>query len=305
MVPIVSHVAEARSFSRHHHHSIFHAGYFVRYSHRARFHYARHPTLQCVAFVREETGVQLDGNARNWWGEADGLYARGNAPEQGSVLSFRGSRRMRLGHVAVVSKVVGSREIEIDQAHWASRGISRGVSVIDVSPDNDWTAVRVALREDGKYGSTYATNGFIYDRAPGARIQTASATIAPARVQNAGAATADPKIQNASAAMADPKVQNASASTADPKVQSASVATQVQNTSAATQPEPRFQNVVAMEPVDSAADDPPLHRLRWHGRHHWHRSVAHRGAHNQFAYLPVRHGLDLELHQTGATVGSP
>ncbi len=67
---------------------------------------------------------------------------------------------MRLGHVAVVRKVVGPREIEIDHANWASFGdakgnISRGVRVIDVSADNDWSAVRVALDHNGDFGSVY------------------------------------------------------------------------------------------------------------------------------------------------------
>ncbi len=116
----------------------------------------------------------LGGNAANWWQEAGGLYARGSAPEVGAILSFRGSGRIRLGHVAVVSKVVNSREIDVDHSHWASRGVARGVSVIDVSPGNDWTAVRVALRGSASYGSVYATHGFIYDRAPVARVQMAS-----------------------------------------------------------------------------------------------------------------------------------
>lgn len=148
--------------------------------------------LQCVTFVREETGVQLHGNAAVWWKEADGLYARGHKPEAGAVLSFRGAGRMRLGHVAVVRDIVNSREIEIDHAHWAGSGVLRDVSVVDVSPENDWTAVRVALRQGSDYGSVYATNGFIYDRGPDTEIRTASATpsSAPeARVQTASAVT--------------------------------------------------------------------------------------------------------------------
>ena len=38
------------------------------------------------------------------------------------------------------------------------------MSVIDVSPDNSWTQVRVSLGGEGKYGSVYPTYGFIYDR---------------------------------------------------------------------------------------------------------------------------------------------
>ena len=120
--------------------------------------------IQCVAFARADTGIDLPGNAVNWWNNAAGRYARGSEPEIGSVLNFRANGRMRLGHVAVVSEVVNSRVVRIDQSHWNSRGVTRDVSVIDVSPDNDWSAVRVALDRGERYGSIYPTYGFIYPR---------------------------------------------------------------------------------------------------------------------------------------------
>jgi surface antigen len=125
-------------------------------------------SLQCVPFARAASGIELKGNAAEWWYAAAGVYARGDRPEPGSVLSFRATGHMRLGHVAVVSAVVNSREIEVDQANWAGAGayaggVARGVHVIDASPGNDWTAVRVALG-NGDYGSVYPTHGFIYDR---------------------------------------------------------------------------------------------------------------------------------------------
>jgi surface antigen len=127
------------------------------------------PRLQCVTFARAASGIELKGNAANWWDNASGVYARGQAPESGSVLNFRSTRGMRLGHVAVVTAVVSDREIEIDHANWAGPGaskggVSRGMSVIDVSPDNSWTQVRVSLGGNGNYGSVYPTYGFIYDR---------------------------------------------------------------------------------------------------------------------------------------------
>jgi hypothetical protein len=89
---------------------------------------------------------------------------------------------MRLGHVAVVSRVVNAREIEIDHANWwgpGSRGgVTRGVAVIDVSENNDWTAVRVGLG-NGDFGSVYPTHGFIYDRPDDGKIEVASETPAP------------------------------------------------------------------------------------------------------------------------------
>ena len=80
------------------------------------------------------------------------------------MLNFRGTGRMRLGHVAVVSNVIDSRNVQIDHANWSGRGvITRNVMVVDVSPGNDWSAVRVALA-NGDFGNVYPTYGFIYDR---------------------------------------------------------------------------------------------------------------------------------------------
>ena len=106
-------------------------------------YYARGGGLQCVTYARGATGIELSGNAANWWDNAAGLYARGNAPESGSVLNFRANGRMHMGHVAVVSDVVNSRLIEIDHANWAGPGavrggVSHGIRVVDVSDSNDW-----------------------------------------------------------------------------------------------------------------------------------------------------------------------
>lgn len=142
--------------------------------------FAGYGGLQCVPFARNASGVELVGNAWTWWDEAAGVYERGRVPEPGSVLTFRANGTMRLGHVAVVSKVVSAREIEIDHANWASRGaISRNVSVVDVSPDNDWTAVRVGLPDSEDFGSIYPTHGFIYARPDHGQIVTANAGPAP------------------------------------------------------------------------------------------------------------------------------
>lgn len=118
--------------------------------------------IQCVTYAKSASDVVLSGNARDWWHNAAGVYDRGLVPQAGSVLNFRATRRMPLGHVAVVRNVVDNRTIVIDQAHWAQAGISHNVSVIDVSPNNDWSAVRVALNSHNNYGSIYPTYGFIY-----------------------------------------------------------------------------------------------------------------------------------------------
>jgi hypothetical protein len=125
--------------------------------------------ISCVPFARAASGIALTGNAVNWWDAAEGVYERGSRPEPGSVLNFRANTHMRLGHVAVVTDVLGSREVEIEHANWSAFGtmrgdISRGIRVQDVSPSNDWSAVRVELGHSGDFGSVYPTYGFIYDR---------------------------------------------------------------------------------------------------------------------------------------------
>jgi surface antigen len=128
--------------------------------------------ISCVPYARAASGITLAGNAANWWDAASGVYERGSRPEQGAVLNFRANSHMRLGHVAVVSTVLSSREIEIDHANWnvwgyTRGGVSRGVRVVDVSPTNNWSAVRVELGHSGDFGSVYPTYGFIYDRPDG------------------------------------------------------------------------------------------------------------------------------------------
>jgi len=128
------------------------------------------PGISCVPYARMVTGMEVRGNGRDWWHNAAGRYARGSRPELGSVLAFPASGRMRMGHVAVVSRVINARHIEIDHANWGGPGIRRGsvmrgVSVIDVSADNSWTEVRVQVGHDSSlHGRSYPTYGFIHNR---------------------------------------------------------------------------------------------------------------------------------------------
>lgn len=126
---------------------------------------ARGRRLWCVPFARVASGVDIHGNARTWWGKAAHRYDRGHEPKVGAVMAFRPTRRIPLGHVAVVSKVVSPREILVDQANWHRNKVSLGMAVIDVSARNDWSKVRVESRPD-RFGSIYPVDGFIW-AAPG------------------------------------------------------------------------------------------------------------------------------------------
>ena len=135
--------------------------------------------ISCVPYARQVSGIMVAGNAWQWWDNAAGQYARGDQPEAGSVLNFRANIRMRLGHVAVVTRVINAREVIVDHANWPSGGLRGGVShdvaVVDVSEANNWSAVRVALGRGWDFGSVYPTYGFIYNR-PNNGIATASVT---------------------------------------------------------------------------------------------------------------------------------
>lgn len=136
---------------------------------RPAVHPVRYQFISCVPYARERSGISLPGNAWQWWGNAAGHYARGQTPAPGAVLAFRSIPRMPLGHVAVVSRVVNAREILVDQANWMPAGVVRlGVPVIDVSPENDWSEVRVSTGYGHQFGTVYPTYGFIYKAPPGA-----------------------------------------------------------------------------------------------------------------------------------------
>lgn len=147
-------------------------------------------TLQCAPFARQVSGIDIHGNANSWWGQAEGRYDRGQEPRVGAVLAFSSSRSMPVGHVAMVSKVVNAREVLLTHANWSYRGgIERDVRAVDVSPNNDWSDVRVWYGPIGNLGRrSNPAKGFIYATAPKA-ADAAPVQIASAET-NGGAARA-------------------------------------------------------------------------------------------------------------------
>jgi surface antigen len=123
---------------------------------------------QCVPFARLISGVEIFGDAWTWWRQAVGKYATGHSPQAGAVLCFKPTGKMRLGHVAVVSRVLTDRVVQVTHANWSRIGGTRGqiekdVTVIDVSAAGDWSQVKVwydPIRDLGT--TTYPTHGFIY-----------------------------------------------------------------------------------------------------------------------------------------------
>jgi surface antigen len=119
---------------------------------------------QCAPFARMISGIAIRGNANTWWAQAAGRYLRGSAPKVGAVLAFEATRRMRVGHVAMVSKIVSAREVLLTHANWSRRGgVERFVRAVDVSAAGDWSQVKVWFAPQGGLGtSAYPTKGFIY-----------------------------------------------------------------------------------------------------------------------------------------------
>jgi hypothetical protein len=106
-------------------------------------------------------------------------------------MAFQPYGNMTLGHVAAVSRVVDSRTVLLRHANWSPIDGRRGqiednVEAVDVSPDNDWSQVRVWYAPIQNLGSTaWPVAGFIYPNNVGRpTLQIASAdapTIAPSR----------------------------------------------------------------------------------------------------------------------------
>ena len=158
---------------------------------------------QCAYFARLFSGIQIFGDAWTWWQKANGKYAKGQTPQAGAVLVFRPQGAMRLGHVSVVSQVVTDRVIQVTHANWSRIGGTRGqieknVTVVDVSPQGDWSKVKVwydSLKDLGT--SSYSTYGFVYQtpvQAPAAArgaamsvAQTAASQMTSAMRPNSGA----------------------------------------------------------------------------------------------------------------------
>jgi len=119
--------------------------------------------LYCVEYARLRSGLAIFGDAKQWWSRARNLYDEFAQPAVDAVMVFSGSKRIRRGHVAVVTEIVSPREIVIDHANWQNHGeIDHNTPVLDVSTKNDWSAVRVwdvATRQFGTH--IYKISGFI------------------------------------------------------------------------------------------------------------------------------------------------
>jgi len=127
--------------------------------------------LECVPYARAQTKISLRGNAWTWWRGAKNRYNRSRTPKVGAVLVLK-RRGRSLGHLAVVKRVIGPREIIADHANWLNRGrIHLATPIRDVSRKNDWSAVRVWYTPGKTLGrSTYPAYGFIHPKVRAASV---------------------------------------------------------------------------------------------------------------------------------------
>ena len=126
-----------------------------------------YPGINCAPFARELSGIALYGDAASWWDNAAGRYDRASRPVLGSALVFRREGRLPAGHVSVVSRLVGPRQILVTQANWVPGELDEDQMVVDVSEHNDWTEVRVWWPPINQLGShPYPAYGFIHPPTP-------------------------------------------------------------------------------------------------------------------------------------------
>jgi surface antigen len=130
---------------------------------------ANNKPLQCVPYARAHSDVKLYGDAYTWWDKAEGKYPREAAPEPGAVMVLNNYAGPDRAHVAVVRRLISTREIRVDHANWLDDGsIYVNDPVEDVSESNDWSLVRVFnLKTAAWGGKVYPVQGFIGGKADG------------------------------------------------------------------------------------------------------------------------------------------
>lgn len=108
--------------------------------------------------------VELPGDAWTWWDQAKGRYDRGQRPRVRAVIALPRQPSLPSGLVAVVSRIIESRVLMLDHARWPEASAEgESITLFDVSPNNDWTTIKVYQRSGATVGGrTYQVYGFIY-----------------------------------------------------------------------------------------------------------------------------------------------
>lgn len=154
---------------------------------------SRHAGISCAPFARELSGITLHGEADTWWRAASGRYRLASQPQVGAVLVLRRGGRLPSGHVAVVSRLLAPRQLLVIQANWVPEEVTEDQLVVDVSPRNDWTEVRMWWPFTNALGSyAYPAYGFILPPSPTTHEALRRAADPAARLALAGGAHPPP-----------------------------------------------------------------------------------------------------------------
>jgi surface antigen len=122
-----------------------------------------YPGIACAPFARELSGIALYGDAASWWNQAAGRFVRGSRPVLGAALVFQRESRLPAGHVSVVSRILGPRQVEVTHANWVPGQLDEDQLIVDVSEHNDWSLIRVWYPPVHQLGAhLYAAYGFIH-----------------------------------------------------------------------------------------------------------------------------------------------
>ena len=143
-------------------------------------------TAECAPFARALTGVRLNGDAADWWWEADGRYAR-STPGRGQRAGAAPLRPAAQRPCRVVSQVLSERQILVTQANWVHHRVTQDQPVVDVSPGNDWSLVRVWWPPGGAMGvADYPAYGFIRPDRPATHRDLTAAVPRAIRIVGGG-----------------------------------------------------------------------------------------------------------------------
>jgi surface antigen len=123
---------------------------------------------QCVPYARAQSGINIYGDAYTWWNQAEGRFEKRSTPLNGAVLVLANYAGPTSAHLAVVRSIDSARTIRVDHANWFNDGqVYVDDPVIDVSPNNDWSQVRVFNIRNQAWGTKiYPVQGFITPNNP-------------------------------------------------------------------------------------------------------------------------------------------
>lgn len=126
--------------------------------------YTASKPISCVPYAREASDFSYRGDAHTWWGQSQ---FKGNKPREGAVLVLAKTPSLTRGHVAVVTKIINDREVNVTHSNWGNDRPSRSVvyekmRIQDVSPLGDWSQIRFWNHKAQGFGRPYPAYGFIY-----------------------------------------------------------------------------------------------------------------------------------------------